>query len=150
MSLGAPPGARRPAGAPRVREGHTTCKPNPQRTRLNRRTAGRGAHPNTIGSVESELATPLTSAYAAAKHAAKGFTDALRMELDAEPAPIAVSLIKPGAIDTPFFEHAKNYLESSCNSQYRTRTPEAGRRHPQRQSGRRTRGGRARCPIARQ
>jgi short-subunit dehydrogenase len=66
-----------------------------------------------IGSVESDVAIPLTAAYAAAKHAVKGFTDALRMELEHEGAPIAVSLVKPGSIDTPFFEHAKNYLEGS-------------------------------------
>ncbi len=65
-----------------------------------------------VGSVESDVAIPLHSSYAAAKHAVKGFTDALRMELDHERAPIAVTLIKPGSIDTPFFEHAKNYLEN--------------------------------------
>jgi short-subunit dehydrogenase len=33
------------------------------------------------------------------------------MELEHEDAPISVTLIKPGAIDTPYIEHAKNYLE---------------------------------------
>jgi hypothetical protein len=42
----------------------------------------------------------------------KGFTDALRMELEADSAPISVTLIKPAAIDTPYPHHAKNYLES--------------------------------------
>jgi NAD(P)-dependent dehydrogenase (short-subunit alcohol dehydrogenase family) len=44
----------------------------------------------------------------ASKHAVKGLTDALRMELEDEHAP---TLIKPGPIDTPYPEHAKNYLE---------------------------------------
>ena len=48
--------------------------------------------------------------YSASKHAVKGFTDALRMELESDGAPISVSLIKPGAIDTPYTEHAKNYM----------------------------------------
>jgi hypothetical protein len=41
----------------------------------------------------------------------KGFTDALRMELLQEGAPISVTLVKPGSIDTPFFEHAANYMD---------------------------------------
>jgi NAD(P)-dependent dehydrogenase (short-subunit alcohol dehydrogenase family) len=40
----------------------------------------------------------------------KGYTDALRMELEEEGAPISVTLIKPSAIDTPYREHAKNYM----------------------------------------
>jgi NAD(P)-dependent dehydrogenase (short-subunit alcohol dehydrogenase family) len=48
--------------------------------------------------------------YSASKHAVKGFTDALRMELESDGAPISVSLVKPGAIDTPYTEHAKNYM----------------------------------------
>jgi NAD(P)-dependent dehydrogenase (short-subunit alcohol dehydrogenase family) len=48
--------------------------------------------------------------YSASKHAVKGFTDALRMELEEEGAPISVTLIKPGAIDTPYSDHAKNYM----------------------------------------
>jgi short-subunit dehydrogenase len=48
--------------------------------------------------------------YSASKHAGKGFTDALRMELEEEGAPISVTLIKPGAIDTPYSDHAKNYM----------------------------------------
>jgi hypothetical protein len=49
--------------------------------------------------------------YSASKHAVKGFTDALRMELESEGAPVSVTLIKPGAINTPYPQHAKNYLE---------------------------------------
>ncbi|RIL03447.1 MAG: short-chain dehydrogenase [Proteobacteria bacterium] len=71
----------------------------------------RGGALINVGSVESEVAAPLTAAYAAAKHAMKGFTDALRVELRNEDAPVSVSLVKPGSIDTPFFEHAKNYMQ---------------------------------------
>jgi len=70
-----------------------------------------GALINT-GSTESERALPLQGLYAASKHAVKAFTDALRMELEAESAPVSVSLIKPGAIDTPFTLNARNYLET--------------------------------------
>jgi NAD(P)-dependent dehydrogenase (short-subunit alcohol dehydrogenase family) len=63
-----------------------------------------------IGSIVSDRAIPLQGAYSASKHAIKGFTDALRMELEQEKAPISVTLIKPSAIDTPYFQHAKNYM----------------------------------------
>lgn len=63
-----------------------------------------------IGSTLSDRAIPLQGMYCASKHAVKGFTDALRMELESEDAPISVTLIKPAAIDTPYKEHAKNYL----------------------------------------
>jgi hypothetical protein len=54
----------------------------------------------------------LQGPYSASKHAVKGFTDALRMELERDGAPISVTLIKPSGIDTPLFEHARSYLDS--------------------------------------
>jgi short-subunit dehydrogenase len=63
-----------------------------------------------LGSIVSDRAIPLQGAYSASKHAVKGFTDALRMELEEEKASISVTLIKPSAIDTPYFQHAKNYM----------------------------------------
>ena len=64
-----------------------------------------------IGSEVSDRAVPLQGMYSASKHAIKGFTDALRMELEADEAPVSVTLIKPASIDTAFVEHAKNYLD---------------------------------------
>jgi NAD(P)-dependent dehydrogenase (short-subunit alcohol dehydrogenase family) len=64
-----------------------------------------------LGSVASDVALPLQGMYAASKHAIKGFTDALRMELEQEGAPISVTLIKPASINTPFPHHAKNYTD---------------------------------------
>jgi short-subunit dehydrogenase len=63
-----------------------------------------------IASAVADRAIPLQGNYCAAKHALKAFTDALRMELEEMGAPISVSLVKPGSIDTPFFEKAKTYL----------------------------------------
>jgi short-subunit dehydrogenase len=63
-----------------------------------------------VGSSLSDRAIPLQGMYSASKHAVKGFTDAFRMELEADGAPISISLIKPAAIDTPYKDHAKNYL----------------------------------------
>jgi NAD(P)-dependent dehydrogenase (short-subunit alcohol dehydrogenase family) len=74
------------------------------------RLRGSGGALINIGSVVSDRAIPLQGAYSASKHAVKGFTDALRMELEEEGAPISVTLIKPSTIDTPYFQHAKNYM----------------------------------------
>jgi short-subunit dehydrogenase len=63
-----------------------------------------------VGSIVSDRAIPLQGAYSASKQAVKGFTDALRMELEEEGVPVSVTLIKPSAIDTPYFQHAKNYM----------------------------------------
>lgn len=65
-----------------------------------------------IGSITSDRATPLLGIYSASKHAVKAYTDALRMELEEEGAPVAVTLVKPAAINTPFIEHAGNYMEA--------------------------------------
>ena len=73
------------------------------------RERGGGALIN-IGSVLSDVAIPIQGTYCASKHAVKGYTDALRMELEEEGAPISVTLIKPSSIDTPYVRHAKNLM----------------------------------------
>jgi short-subunit dehydrogenase len=78
-----------------------------------------------VGSTLSDRAIPLQGMYCASKHAVKGFTDALRMELEADKAPISVTLIKPSAIDTPYKEHAKNYLEVQPENPPPVYAPEA-------------------------
>lgn len=65
-----------------------------------------------IGSVLSDRAVNFQGPYSASKHAVKGFTDALRMELEEAGAPVSVTLIKPSAIDTSYMEHARSYLDS--------------------------------------
>ena len=72
----------------------------------------RGGAIINLGSVVSDVAFPIQGMYCASKHAIKGFTDAFRMELEADAAPISVTLIKPASIDTPFPIHAKNYLDA--------------------------------------
>jgi short-subunit dehydrogenase len=63
-----------------------------------------------IGSEVSSAPVPLQGPYVAAKHAVLGFTDVLRLELESQGAPVAVTLIQPGSIDTPFFRHAKSAM----------------------------------------
>lgn len=61
-----------------------------------------------IGSEVSSVSIPLQGLYVAAKHAVAGFTNVLRMELEKDRAPVSVTLIRPGSIDTPFFRHAQS------------------------------------------
>jgi NAD(P)-dependent dehydrogenase (short-subunit alcohol dehydrogenase family) len=71
--------------------------------------AGGGALIN-VGSVESRVALPLQSAYAAAKHGVLGMTDALRLEIKHDRTPISVTSILPASVDTPLFDRALTKL----------------------------------------
>jgi short-subunit dehydrogenase len=73
--------------------------------------AGSGGALINVGSEVSEAVVPLQGMYSASKHAVKGFTDALRIELEHDNVPVSVTLIQPGATDTPFPQHARNYMD---------------------------------------
>jgi len=64
-----------------------------------------------LGSELSDRAAPLQGMYSASKHAVKGFTDSLRMEIEKDNVPISVTLVKPAGIDTLFTGHARNYMD---------------------------------------
>ena len=70
----------------------------------------RGGALINVGSEVSDSPIPLQGIYSASKHAVKGFTDAFRMEIEADGLPVSITLIKPTAINTPFPENARNYL----------------------------------------
>ena len=72
-----------------------------------RQRDGGGAIVN-VGSIMSDAPLPIQGVYSASKHAVKGFSNALRMELMREQAPITVSLVKPAAVDSPYSKHARN------------------------------------------
>jgi short-subunit dehydrogenase len=72
----------------------------------------RGGAIINLGSVLSDVSIPLQGMYSTTKHAVKGFTDALRVELEEDKAGVSVTLIKPSAINTPYPQHAKNYTEN--------------------------------------
>lgn len=64
-----------------------------------------------IGSEVSDAYVPLQGMYSASKHAVKGFTDSLRVELNkVDKAPVSITLIQPTAVDTPYPQHARNYM----------------------------------------
>jgi short-subunit dehydrogenase len=77
-----------------------------------------------VGSVLSDVGYPLQGHYVASKHAVKGFTDSLRIELEKEGAPVVVTLVQPAAIDTPYPSHAKNYLDVAPTHQPPVYAPE--------------------------
>lgn len=65
-----------------------------------------------LGSEVSDAVVPLQGMYSASKHAVKGFTDALRVEVEAvDKAPVSITLIQPTAVNTPYPEHARNYMD---------------------------------------
>lgn len=64
-----------------------------------------------VASVLADRAVPLQGIYGAMKHAVRAFSDTLRMELELDDVPVAVSVIKPGSMDTPLFEKARTYLD---------------------------------------
>jgi len=69
-----------------------------------------------VGSEVSEAVAPMLGMYATTKHAVKGFTDALRIEVEQlDEAPVSVTLIQPTAVDTPFDEHGQNYMDKEAN-----------------------------------
>lgn len=72
----------------------------------------RGGALINIGSVLSDRAMIWQGAYSAMKHAIRGFTDALRVELARDQIPVSVTLIKPAAIHTPYPEHARNLMDT--------------------------------------
>lgn len=63
-----------------------------------------------VGSALSDRGVPLQGAYCAAKHALKGWLDALRVELWKESSPVRVTLVKPSSFNTPLFNKARTRL----------------------------------------
>ena len=73
--------------------------------------ASQGALIN-IGSEVSDAVIPLQGMYSASKHAVKGFTDALRVEIEeVDKDEMTITLIQPTAVNTPYPEHAMNYMD---------------------------------------
>jgi short-subunit dehydrogenase len=65
-----------------------------------------------IGSEVSDAYVPLQGYYTASKHAVKGFTDTLRVEIEEiDKAAVSITLVQPTAVDTPYPQHARNYTD---------------------------------------
>jgi len=70
------------------------------------KASGEG-HVVNISSVFGLLGIPSQSAYNAAKFAVRGFTDALRMELEIDPCGVSATTIHPGGIKTNIARNAR-------------------------------------------
>lgn len=77
-----------------------------------------------VSSVEAFRSVPFQSAYGSSKHGIKGFLQALRVELQKEGAPISVTEIMPGVINTPIWDKCRNKFE------FRERPPVPPIYHP--------------------
>lgn len=69
--------------------------------------AGGEGHIVNVSSVFGLLAVPSQSAYNAAKFAVRGFTDALRMELEIAGSPVSCTTVHPGGIRTDIARNAR-------------------------------------------
>jgi NAD(P)-dependent dehydrogenase (short-subunit alcohol dehydrogenase family) len=65
------------------------------------------AHIVNISSLFGLVAPPGQAAYCASKFAVRGFSESLRRELEAEGAPIAVTLVHPGGVATSIADSAR-------------------------------------------
>jgi NAD(P)-dependent dehydrogenase (short-subunit alcohol dehydrogenase family) len=89
-----------------------------------RHLRGRGGAIVNVGSILGDRAIIQQGPYCATKHAVQALTDTLRMELTREGTAISVTLVKPGAIDTPFPEHARNFMAEPARLPPPLYTPE--------------------------
>ena len=76
------------------------------------KAAGDG-HVVNISSVFGLMSIPTQSAYNAAKFAVRGFTDALRIELDIERCGVSATTVHPGGIKTNIVRNARLDPDSS-------------------------------------
>ncbi|MFD3534176.1 SDR family NAD(P)-dependent oxidoreductase [Streptomyces sp. NPDC058664] len=72
------------------------------------RSQGHGVLIN-IGSLYGRLSSPYVAPYVTSKWGLLGFSEVLRQELRDVPA-ISVCTVLPGAVDTPIYRHAANYV----------------------------------------
>jgi NAD(P)-dependent dehydrogenase (short-subunit alcohol dehydrogenase family)/uncharacterized protein YndB with AHSA1/START domain len=62
-----------------------------------------------VGSIAARMPLPGMAAYTTSKHGLVGFLDTIRIELEESGSPVTLSLVNPGAVDTPLWSN----LESS-------------------------------------
>jgi NAD(P)-dependent dehydrogenase (short-subunit alcohol dehydrogenase family) len=67
--------------------------------------AGAGGSIVATGSIMARVPLPTFSSYTASKHALRGFLNTLRVELRSAGIPVMVSMVHPGAVDSPLWDH---------------------------------------------
>ncbi len=104
------------------------------------RASGQG-HVVNISSLYGLMAMPTRSPYNASKFAVRGYTEALRMELDMEGGPLSATCVHPGGVSTAFADHGRvdpdvqrltgesvDLLRQRWNQMLRGTTPQAAAR----------------------
>ena len=79
------------------------------------RAAGEG-HIVNVSSVFGLVGIPSQSAYNAAKFAVRGFTEALRIELDLEGGPVSATCVHPGGIKTNIARNARLHTDDETGA----------------------------------
>lgn len=69
--------------------------------------ASGGGHVINLSSLFGLIAVPTQSTYNASKFAVRGFTEALRMELEMAQAPVSVTCVHPGGVATQIADSAR-------------------------------------------
>ncbi|ART63317.1 SDR family oxidoreductase [Kushneria marisflavi] len=81
-----------------------------------------------VGSALAYRAVPLQSAYCGAKHAIKGYTQALRTELLNEGSRVHVTMVEMPGLNTPQFDWCKSHLPHRARPVAPVYQPEVGAR----------------------
>ncbi len=58
-----------------------------------------------VGSIMARVPLPTFTGYTAAKHALRGFVNTLRIELRRSGSAVSISMVHPGGVDTPLWDH---------------------------------------------
>ena len=83
---------------------------NGTRAALRRMTARNAGHIVNVCSGVAFHGMPLLSSYSGAKHAIRGFDQAIRAELAEDGSRVRLSTVFPPAVNTPFFDRAPSYM----------------------------------------
>lgn len=67
-----------------------------------------------LGSIGSDVASPVLGAYSSSKSAMKQYTRTLQDELYADGVPVAVTLVRPSGVGTPLAEHAAVHMHGEA------------------------------------
>ena len=78
-----------------------------------------------VGSGAAYRGIPLMSAYCAAKHAIKSFTESLRSELIHDGVKVHLTMVNPSSVNTPLYTWARNHLPRQVRPIGPTYQPEA-------------------------
>ncbi|MFL5898812.1 MAG: SDR family NAD(P)-dependent oxidoreductase [Solirubrobacterales bacterium] len=61
-----------------------------------------------VGSIAAQMPLPGMAGYTASKHGLRGFLETVRVELEESGSSVTLSLVNPGAVDTPLWSNLKS------------------------------------------